>query len=88
MKKSFQIGEQRRVRFLIGQRFGALLAFFHNEFIQRGIDGQGIIAGKTSQTEAVQWFSGRSHHAFHIEVTQTVNAQILADLFHRHLIGD
>jgi hypothetical protein len=28
-----QIPEQRRMRFLIGERFGALLAFFHDELV-------------------------------------------------------
>jgi hypothetical protein len=31
----FQIGEQRRLRFLVGQRFGALLAAFHDELVER-----------------------------------------------------
>jgi hypothetical protein len=51
--KSLQIGEQRGLRFLIGQRFGALLAALHNELIQCGIDREGIIAVETSQAKTV-----------------------------------
>ena len=46
--KLFEVSEQRGLRFLIGQRFGALLAALHNEFVQCGINGQGIIAVETS----------------------------------------
>jgi hypothetical protein len=37
-KLLLQIAEQRGMCFLIGQRFGTLLAFFHDEFIQCRID--------------------------------------------------
>jgi len=37
-KRLLQIGEQCGVCFLVGQRFGTLLAFFHDEFIQCRID--------------------------------------------------
>src|SRR5207249_1158465 len=87
-KLLLQIREQSWLRFLIGEGFGALLAFFHDEFVQRRIDGQGIIAGETGQTEAVQRFSRRAHHAFHIEVAEAIHTKIFADVFHRHLICD
>ena len=56
----FEIGEQRRLRFLVGKRFGALLAAFHDELVQRRINGQGIIAVETSQAKTVQRFSRRA----------------------------
>ena len=34
-----QICKQRRVRFLLGESPRALFAFFHDELVQRGIDG-------------------------------------------------
>src|SRR5262245_45788225 len=68
---SFQIGEQRGLRFLVGQRFGALLAAFHDELVQLRIDGQGIIAVETSKAKPVQRFSCRANHLFHIKVTET-----------------
>ena len=37
--------------FFLRQRARALLAFFHDEFVQLRIDGQGIIPGKTSETK-------------------------------------
>jgi len=46
---SLQIGEQRWLRFLIGKCFGALLASFHDEFVQRRVEGQGIIALKQAK---------------------------------------
>ncbi len=84
----FQVRKQRRMCFLIGERFRSLFAFLHDEFVERRIDGQGIIAGKTGEAKAVQWLSSRSHHAFDIEITEAVDAEIIADFFHRHLIGD
>src|SRR5205823_7546375 len=83
-----QIAEQRRMRFLIGQRLGPLFASFHDELIHSKIDGQGIIAVETSEAKAVQWSSRRAHHTFYVEVTQTINTEIFADVIHRHLIGD
>src|SRR5207253_2241472 len=69
--QSFQIRKQRRVRFLIGERFRSLLALLHDEFVERGIDGQGIIAGETGKTKFVNRFSRGAHHAFNIEITET-----------------
>src|SRR4029077_13596111 len=85
---SFEIGEQRGLCFLIGQRFGALLAAFHDELVQRRIDGQGIIAVETRQAKTIQRFSRRANHPFHIKVTETVHPEIFADVFHRHLVRD
>src|SRR5262249_48741143 len=42
---SFQIREQGWLRFLVGQRFGALLAAFHDELVERRVDGEGIRQG-------------------------------------------
>src|SRR4029077_18710148 len=56
-KQLFQIGEQGRMRFLIGERFGALLAFFHDKFVQRRIDGEGIVPVETGQAKAVHRLS-------------------------------
>src|SRR6266550_9154518 len=53
----FQIREQGRMCLLIGERFGALLAFFHNELVQRWINGQGIISVETSQAKGIHRFS-------------------------------
>ena len=85
---SLQIGEQRRLRFLVGQGFGALLASFHDELVECRIDGQGIIAVETRQTKTVQRFPGRADHAFDVEIAETVHTQVFADVFHRHLVCD
>src|SRR4026207_2104663 len=71
---------------LVGERFGALLAFLHDELVQRRIDGQGIISIETGQAKAIHRLSGRSYHAFHIEVTEAVDTEVFADVFHRHLV--
>src|SRR6266576_4040862 len=84
--RSFQIREQGRMCFLIGEGFGALVAFFHNELVQRRIDGQGIVSVETGQAKAIHRSSGRPYHAFHIEVTKAVDTEIFADVFHRHLV--
>ena len=76
------------MRFLIGEGFGSALSSFHDEFIERGIDGQRIIAGKTGETEGVQRPPGRLHHAFDIEIAETIHAEIFTEILHRHLIGD
>src|SRR5215831_12420251 len=85
---SFEVGEQRWLRFLVGQCFGALLAPFHDELVQRRINGQRIIAVETSKAKPVQRFSCRANHSFHIKVTETVHTKIFADFFHRHLVRD
>ncbi len=43
---SFEVDEQRGLRFLIGERFGTLLAPFHDEFVECRIDGEGDSSGK------------------------------------------
>src|SRR3954453_17068862 len=45
--KLFEVSEQRPLRFLGCQRFGALLAAFHDELVQSRIDRQGIIPIET-----------------------------------------
>src|SRR5438067_10325896 len=86
--KLFEVGKQRRLRFLVGQRFGALLAAFHDELVQSRIDRQGIIPIETGEAKTVQRFSRRANHSFHIKITETVHTKIFADVFHRHLVGD
>src|SRR5207249_2800818 len=85
---SLQIRKQRRMCFLISERFGAALAFFHDEFVERGIDRQGIFPRKTGETEAIRWLPGGLDHSFDIEVAKTIDAEVSADFFHRHLIRD
>src|SRR6476619_4997539 len=85
---SFEVGKQRGLRFLIGKRFGALLAAFHDELIQCRINGEGIVAVETSKTKTVQRSTGRADHSLHVEITETINTEILADVFHRHLVRD
>src|SRR5262245_57888526 len=85
---SFEVSEQRWLRLLVGQRFGALLTAFHDELVQRGIDGERIVAVETSKTKTVQRFSRSANHAFHIQVTEAVHTKIFADVFHRHLVRD
>src|SRR5207302_10249423 len=76
------------MRFLIGERFRPLLALLHDEFVERGINGQGIIAGETGETKFVYRSSGRAHHSFDVEITETIDAEIFLDFFHRHLVRD
>ena len=76
------------MRFLIGQRFRARLALFHDELVECGIDGEGIVAIETGETKLFTGLSGRAHHSFDVEIAETVDAEIFADLIHRHLIGD
>src|SRR5215831_12881820 len=85
---SFEIGEQRGLRFLVGQRFSALLAAFHDELVECRINGQGIIAVETREAKTVQRFFRRADHPFHVELTETVHTEIFADVFHRHLVRD
>src|SRR4029453_14118365 len=65
---SFEVGEQRGLRLLIGQRFGALLAGFHDELVECWVDGEWIVAIETSKAKTVQRFSRRANHPFHIKV--------------------
>src|SRR5207253_8882447 len=86
-ERLFQIRKQRRMRFLIGECFRSLFAFFHDEFVERRIDGERIIAGETGEAKSIPRLSSCLHHAFEIEITKTVHTEIIADFFHRHLIG-
>src|SRR6266853_3098938 len=74
--------------FLGRKSFGAALAFFHDEFVERGIDGQGIFPRKTGETEAIRRLPGGLDHSFDIEVAKTIDAEVSADFSHRHLIRD
>src|SRR4030095_6809960 len=53
---SFEVGEQRGLRFLVGQRFGALLASFHDELVECRVDREGIVAVEASKAKTVQRF--------------------------------
>src|SRR5215211_3825401 len=85
---SFEVGKQRGLRFLIGKRFGALLAAFHDELVQCRINGEGIVAVKTGKAKTVQRSAGRADHSLHVEIAETVHTKIFADVFHRHLVRD
>src|SRR5260370_35162605 len=52
-KQLFQIREQGRMCFLIGERFGAGLAFFRNEFVQCRVNGQGRISVESSRVNGL-----------------------------------
>ena len=86
--QSFQIRKQRWMLFLGRQPSRPLFAFFHDILVERGIDGEGVIAGKTRETKLIHVAAGCAHHSFDVEIAKAVYVQILADLFHRHLIGD
>src|SRR4030095_7426906 len=62
---SFEVGEQRGLRFLVGQRFRALLSAFHDELIQCRINGEGIVAVETSKAKTVQSSAGRADTSLH-----------------------
>src|SRR5436189_803261 len=76
-----QVSKQRRVHSFGRKRFGTAFAFFHNVLVEFGINRQGIIAGEARQAKLVFRLSGGAHHAFHIEVSETVHAEIFADVF-------
>src|SRR5438045_4947167 len=73
---------------LVDERLRSRLTLFHDELVERGIDGKGIIAGKTGETKLVYRSSGRAHHSFDVEITETIDAEIIPDFFHRHLVRD
>ena len=52
-RPSFQLRKQGRLGFFFGQGPCTVLALFHNELVERGIDWQGIIPVKTSEAEGV-----------------------------------
>jgi hypothetical protein len=80
-----EVGEQSRLRFLVGQRFGALLASFHDELIQGRIDGEGIIPVEASEAKTVQGFSRRANPAFDIDIrTRSSSIPTLAAI---HFVG-
>src|SRR5947207_220402 len=73
---------------LVDERLRSRLTLFHDELVERGIDGKGIIAGKTGEAKFVYRSPGRAHHPFDVEITETIDAEIFPDFFHRHLVRD
>ena len=76
------------MRFVGGERLCAVPAFFHNELVEFGIDRERIFPGETREAEMIHRFTRGPYHSFKIEIAKTVDAEILADLFHRKLIRD
>src|SRR5438067_11045849 len=54
-----QLREQGRLAFFLRQRARPLLAFFHDELIQRRINRQRIVPVKTSETKRIGGPAGR-----------------------------
>ena len=67
------------MRFISGERFRAVPAFFHDELVEFRVDGEGILPSETRQTKLVHRFSRGPHHSFEIEIPKTVDAEILTD---------
>src|SRR5438477_8061455 len=88
-RPSFQLREKRRLTVpFLRQSASALLPLFHDEFIQRRIDGQGIIPVKTSEAKRIGGPPGGLDHSFNVEIAETIDIEVLADFFHRHLVSD
>src|SRR5438105_11226420 len=88
-RPSFQLRKQRRLTVpFLRQSASALLPLFHDEFIQRRIDGQGIIPVKTSEAKRIGGPPSGLEHSFDVEIAETIDIEVLADFFHRHLISD
>src|SRR6266404_9377599 len=88
-RPSFQLRKQSRLTVpFLRQSASALLPLFHDEFIQRRIDGQGILPVKTSETERIGGPAGGLDHSFDIEIAETIDIEVLADFVHRHLVSD
>src|SRR5205823_2300608 len=88
-RRSFQLCKQSRLAIpFLRQSASALLPLFHDEFIQRRIDGEGIIPVKTSEAKRIGRPAGGLDHSFDVEIAETIDIEILADFFHRHLVSD
>src|SRR5438132_11192666 len=77
----FQIREQSRMRFLIGERPCARFAPFHDELVERRIDRQGIIDSEASKAKIIQRFVSGAYNTIEIQIhkvsTTTVYATVL-----------
>src|SRR4029078_8551892 len=58
------------------------------EFSQRVSDGQVIIPIKTSEAKRIGGPPGGLDHSFDVEIAETIDIEVLADFFHRHLVSD
>src|SRR5204863_3934103 len=87
-ERSSQLRKQGGLSFFFGQRARTLLAFFHDELIQRRINRQGIVPVKTSETKRIGGSTGRLNHSFDAQIAEAIDVEILANLLHRHLVSD
>src|SRR5207247_5806618 len=88
-RPSFQLREQSRLTVpFFGESTRTLFPLFHDEFIQRRIDGQGIIPVKTGEAKRIGRPAGRLDHSFDVEIAEAIDIEILEDFFHRHLVSD
>src|SRR5438046_561624 len=88
-RPSFQLCKQSRLTVpFLGESTRTLFPLFHDKFIQRRIDGQGIIPVKTSEAKRIGGPTGGLDHSFNVEIAETIDIEILADFFHRHLVSD
>src|ERR1700704_2223158 len=88
-RPSFQLRKQSWLTVaFFRQSARALFPLFHDEFIQRRIDGQWIVPVKTSETKRIGGPAGGLDHSFPVQITETIDIEVLADFFHRHLVSD
>src|SRR5947207_15784627 len=73
---------------LVDERLRSRLTLFHDELVERGIDGKGIIAGKTGEAKFVYRSSGRAHHPFGVEIAGTIDAEIFPAFFPGIMVRD
>src|SRR3954467_15593863 len=86
--RSFEISEQRWMRFFVGERRGPLFAAFHHKFVERRIDRQGVVAVEAGETELAHLPTGGTNHSLDVEIAEAIDAEVFADFLHRHLVGD
>src|SRR6266496_5032295 len=88
-RPSFQLRKQRRLTVpFFSKSTRTLFPLFHDKFIQRRIDGQRIIPVKTSEAKRIGGPPGGFDHSFNVEIAETIDIEVLADFFHRHLVSD
>ena len=82
------VGEERRLRTLVGKELGASLAALHDQLVKGGVEGNRVVAVETGHAEGVLREARGPHHPVDIKVADAVGPEVVADLLMGLLVGD
>jgi len=70
------------VPLILGQGVGAMLAPFHDEFVEGGIYGEWIIASEAREAKCVYLGTRRTPHPFNVQIADALRVEVCESTSH------